>query len=881
MNYPIWDLTHIGGSSLVALIAVLHVYISHLAVGGGLFIWLTDRKAVRDRDPQVLGYVRSHTWFFLLLTMVFGGVSGVGIWFVIALVQPAATSTLIHTFVFGWAIEWVFFVGEIAALLIYHYRFHVLSESDRLRVAFLYFLFAWLSLVIINGILSFMLTPGAWLTTGGFWDGFFNPTYFSSVAFRSFMSCMIAGIFGYVTLVRLRDGSMRQKMLAYAGRWILYPFAGLLLSAWWYYGSVPADVRARNFGLNPQMVPTVEVFIVTTVAVVLFAGLLGRRMQRPVQIVLAGLLLVTGLGWIGAFEYTREIARKPFIIGDHMYATSIAVKDVPRLNREGVLSEARWVDPSLVRTDRAAVGRELFRLECQSCHTIGGVRNDIAQRVVSLTYRGLISQLTGEGRVQTYMPPFVGTRREAEDLAYYLATVINKRGLDTALSPYVPPVLHDSVPAFDARTSDYALFVWNDLGMHCLSDGDDYFCFLPPANTLEAQVIKRGDPPELLRDNVVLEYQVELGHEHPSRHSHFWKNAASLFGKSLPDDVGLFGKGLAGTFDFDSARGGYVAPGVPVVPYRDDGTYNAFPLFTVTARDRASGKVLAQTAVVAPVSTEIGCRNCHGGGWRIGNAGLAEETSINILRAHDRLNKTDLLARAQAGHPALCQSCHADPALGSPGQPEVMNFSSAMHGWHASYMPYQDSRACRMCHPASPVGNTRCLRDPHGALDVGCTDCHGTMSEHAASLILGQQVKPMAARLLAPLQSAGKVNVLPRVPWENETDCENCHTDFQKPATGAKGSTHWTEKPGDLYRRRTDVAGMRCPACHGSTHAIYPSRNAFFRDRDNMQALQYTHARAPIGSAQTCIVCHRKPMTDAIHHPNMERAFRNASLLTQ
>ena len=171
MNYPIWELYNLNSGTLVALISTIHAYVAHLAVGGGLFLWLTDLKAVRENDPFVASYVKKHTWFFLLLTMVFGGVSGVGIWFIIALANPAATSALIHNFVFGWAIEWVFFIGEIVALLIYHYRHDQMKQKDRLMVVFLYFLFAWLSMVIINGILSFMLTPGTWLETKGFWDG--------------------------------------------------------------------------------------------------------------------------------------------------------------------------------------------------------------------------------------------------------------------------------------------------------------------------------------------------------------------------------------------------------------------------------------------------------------------------------------------------------------------------------------------------------------------------------------------------------------------------------------------------------------------------------------------------------------------------------------
>ena len=55
---------------------------------------------------------------------------------------------------------------------------------------------------------------------------------------------------------------------------------------------------------------------------------------------------------------------------------------------------------------------------------------------------------------------------------------------------------------------------------------------------------------------------------------------------------------------------------VPVVPYPDDGSFNPYPLFTIEARDTKTGKLLASTRNVAPTSTEMGCRNCHGGEWR-------------------------------------------------------------------------------------------------------------------------------------------------------------------------------------------------------------------------------------------------------------------------
>ncbi|HES57963.1 MAG TPA: cytochrome C, partial [Firmicutes bacterium] len=204
MNYPLWIMQNLDVGALVALIAIPHVYISHLAVGGGLFLVLTETLAYRWNNMPLLDYVRRHTWFFLLLTMVFGGISGVGIWFIISLAQPGATSKLIHNFVFGWATEWVFFIVEIAALLIYHYLFTKLKPRPHMIIGWIYFAAAWLSMVIIHGILSFMLTPGRWLETQNFWHGFFNPGYWPGLLFRTAMALTIAGLFGLITAVRTR-----------------------------------------------------------------------------------------------------------------------------------------------------------------------------------------------------------------------------------------------------------------------------------------------------------------------------------------------------------------------------------------------------------------------------------------------------------------------------------------------------------------------------------------------------------------------------------------------------------------------------------------------------------------------------------------------------
>src|SRR5208282_6135471 len=111
MNYPVWQLGFPGGL-LIAAVAVLHVFVSHFAVGGGAFLVLTEHRAYRYHDADLLAYVKRHSKFFALVTVVFGAVTGVGIWFTIGLISPTATSDLIHIWVWGWAIEWVFFFLE-------------------------------------------------------------------------------------------------------------------------------------------------------------------------------------------------------------------------------------------------------------------------------------------------------------------------------------------------------------------------------------------------------------------------------------------------------------------------------------------------------------------------------------------------------------------------------------------------------------------------------------------------------------------------------------------------------------------------------------------------------------------------------------------------
>ncbi|MGB5174867.1 MAG: hypothetical protein WBQ30_09010, partial [Thermoanaerobaculia bacterium] len=118
MDYPIWDIA-IGGGVLMGIVAITHVIVSHFAIGGGLLIAVTETLAVRRNDSEMRDLAKRSSLVLILFSTVFGAISGVGIWVVAGLISPAAISALIRNFVWGWAIEWVFFIVEIVAALVY------------------------------------------------------------------------------------------------------------------------------------------------------------------------------------------------------------------------------------------------------------------------------------------------------------------------------------------------------------------------------------------------------------------------------------------------------------------------------------------------------------------------------------------------------------------------------------------------------------------------------------------------------------------------------------------------------------------------------------------------------------------------------------------
>ena len=60
MHYPWWYVPHLTAPMLIAVVSVIHVLVSHYAVGGGLFLAVeTARLPYQNRD--YLDYLKRHT----------------------------------------------------------------------------------------------------------------------------------------------------------------------------------------------------------------------------------------------------------------------------------------------------------------------------------------------------------------------------------------------------------------------------------------------------------------------------------------------------------------------------------------------------------------------------------------------------------------------------------------------------------------------------------------------------------------------------------------------------------------------------------------------------------------------------------------------------
>jgi len=451
MNYPFWDIPYLGSGWVIGIIAIFHVMISQFAVGGGLYLPMAERKAMRMSDPVLraawLKQLAAHSKFFLIVTGVFGTVSGVGIWFAIGLTQPEATSTLIHNFVFGWAMEWVFFLVELATVAVYYYTWDRIDPKLHLKVGWVYAGASAATLIIINGILAFMLTPGdTWISVAGtgneaskFWNAFFNPTYWPSLFLRVCVCCSLAAVWALITSSQIdgdKQPELKTSLVQWSVKWLVPSFVTIPFLMIWYYMMVPSSQQALlslgidtiNAGTFSAVTRMALVIITTSATIIGVAYFLAYRNPREFNLSHALAVLLLALMATGAGEYSREMLRKPYVIGRWMYSNGVRVPYVNRINHEGYLAHSNWVwNGSASSYSR---GEAIFRGECSSCHTMDGYR-PMRQLMAGRDRANIESFVTmlhdykPDMTYRRFMPPMAGTEQDIDDLTDYLNAKVN------------------------------------------------------------------------------------------------------------------------------------------------------------------------------------------------------------------------------------------------------------------------------------------------------------------------------------------------------------------------------------------------------------------------------------------------------------------------
>ncbi len=460
------------------------------------------------------------------------------------------------------------------------------------------------------------------------------------------------------------------------------------------------------------------------------------------------------------------------------------------------------------------------------------------------------------------------------------------------------------------------LVAWNNLGMHCMDDDFSVFSLLPPYNTIDAQLIDASGHLVRSANGVRLTYEAVADptgsiNTTSAGKTTFWSNTLGLFGlASLPVDRGLAGFSMPGKANTPQAmawgagpRNCFEATGVPITPTDNAGRHNTYPMMRVKARN-TQGTVLAQTDIVLPISDEMDCRACHAsgsgpaarpaGGW-VNDPNSKRDFRLNILRLHDEKNAGTALygtALKTAGYPAaglyasaklgvavLCAECHSSEALPGTGVAGVAPLTRAIHGRHATVISPRSGltlnatvnrAACYECHPGS---TTQCLRGAMGAavnpangqMAMQCQSCHGPMSQVAATT---------------------------RTGWLDEPNCQACHTGTARrnsgqirytnallptgalrvPANTLFATTPNTPATGkSLYRFSAGHGGLQCSACHGSTHAEFPSSHP----NDNIAAQQI---QGHVGVIAECTACHATMPSTVAGGPHGMHPIGNAWL---
>ncbi|WP_332646905.1 c-type cytochrome [Lysinibacillus sp. 54212] len=433
MNFPSIDFSWFGNGTVIAVIAIIHVIISHgVAIGMTVLTVSAEYRAMKKNNEKLNLLAKNMAKWVLIITTTAGAMTGVGIWFSTTVLQPDSIGSLLRIFFWAWVAEWMVFITEVVLLVIYFYTWDkcktISQRKKHINLGISLAIFSWLTMAIITGVLAAKLTPGDWIATKSFWDAFINPTYLPSLGFRMFLAVILAiTILSFFIRWRVKDTELRSEMLNVFAFWGAISLPGTLITGLWYLKSIPeqaTDMIVKSTGMSITLFN-----VMNGIAFILLVIFLFWITIKPKKLpwILSASVCITTICFIGEFEVVREYVRKPYIIYDYMYANGMLSEREDEINEEGYLANATWAKYDNVDdyTTPAEAGRDVFVGQCIVCHTVDGWRSNraMSDRLVGWAKEDLKTFIPSMHLARPEMPPFMGTEEELDALAQYLIEV--------------------------------------------------------------------------------------------------------------------------------------------------------------------------------------------------------------------------------------------------------------------------------------------------------------------------------------------------------------------------------------------------------------------------------------------------------------------------
>lgn len=421
--YPSNDFGPLMKGMVIGGVGILHVFLAQFAIGGGILLCVFQWLAMTGRSKLAREFVDGYFRWVVLISFVLGALTGVSIWLTTIQISPRTIGLMVQEFHWLWATEWTFFCLEVASGYAFYRYGKVLPDRTRLGLLMSYSVASWMSLFWINGILSWQLTPAGWLEHRTVWSGFFNPSFWPSLLFRTITALAEAGLFACLIINLATNWTREQKQtMLHRAFYFLAPMALMPLVGAWYFAVVPDDSRRWVMGESVAMTMFMTLGVGASMLIGAYAVVMLVNRRNFINAMTSLVLIVLAVGATAGGEFVREGMRKPYTVRNVLYSNSITEADAAEMRRTGGAARDPYPlkNEASIPNEQLRLGAKVYRMQCSICHTEEGA-NGLLGLVRTWTPSQVRLNIAQLQRTKPFMPPFAGTAAELEALVQWLA----------------------------------------------------------------------------------------------------------------------------------------------------------------------------------------------------------------------------------------------------------------------------------------------------------------------------------------------------------------------------------------------------------------------------------------------------------------------------